>query len=164
MPVHTCVIECVWNGGKYATGGILFWRCTFGGVFIACIYLHARWSYRRQLRALLSCPLSVECYYFPLLVNATKLQVQHVVVVAFSSLVRILGECSTIHSPPVLFFFFSLLFQKVEINLCTLTPLFRPGSVHSGSASWDDCGHAFPDELHESSFLNWFPHYAWTAA
>ena len=32
-------------------------------------------------------------------------------------------------------FFFSLsLFFKVEINSSTLTPLFRPGSVHSGSA------------------------------
>ena len=30
------------------------------------------------------------------------------VVVAFSSLVRILGECSTIHSPTALFFFFFL--------------------------------------------------------
>ena len=29
-----------------------------------------------------------------------------VVVVAFSSLARIWAECSTIHSPPVLFFFF----------------------------------------------------------
>ena len=29
-----------------------------------------------------------------------------VVVVAFSSRARILGECSTIHSPPALFFFF----------------------------------------------------------
>ena len=28
------------------------------------------------------------------------------VVVAFSSLARILGECSTLHSPPALFFFF----------------------------------------------------------
>ena len=53
-----------------------------------------------------------------------------VVVVAFSWLVRILGECSTIHSPPALFLFFS----EVEISLCTLIPLLMPGSVHSGSA------------------------------
>ena len=33
-------------------------------------------------------------------------------------------------SPRLLFFFF-----KVEISLRTLIPLFRPGSVHSGSAS-----------------------------
>ena len=36
-----------------------------------------------------------------------------------------------IHSPPALF-------SKVEISLCTPIPLFRPESVHSGSASWDD--------------------------
>ena len=34
------------------------------------------------------------------------------------------------------FFFFS--FFKVEISLRTRIILFRPGSVHSGSASWDD--------------------------
>ena len=45
------------------------------------------------------------------------------------------GRCSTIHSLPALIFFF-----KVEISLRTLIPLFRPGSVHSGSASWDDSG------------------------
>ena len=28
---------------------------------------------------------------------------------------------------------------------------FRPGSVHSGSANWDDCGQVFPDELRVSS-------------
>ena len=56
----------------------------------------------------------------------TKLVV--VVVVAFSSRARILGECSTSHSPPALFFFY------VEISSRTLIPLFRPGSVHSGSA------------------------------
>ena len=46
---------------------------------------------------------------------------------------RILGECSTIHSLPALFFFFF----KVEISLRTLIPLFSPESVHCGSASWD---------------------------
>ena len=56
------------------------------------------------------------------------------------------------------FFFF-----KVEISLCTLIPLFRPGSVHSGSASWDECDWVFPDDLHVSSFPDRFPHYAWTA-
>ena len=40
-------------------------------------------------------------------------------VMAFSSLARILGECSTIHSPPALFFF---LFFKVEISSRTLIP------------------------------------------
>ena len=45
------------------------------------------------------------------------------------SLARIWGECSTFHSPPALFFF------NVEISLRTLIPIFRPGSVHSGSAN-----------------------------
>ena len=44
---------------------ILFWGCTFGGVYIPCIYSHARWSYRRRFRWLLLCPLSVDrCYFF----------------------------------------------------------------------------------------------------
>ena len=53
------------------------------------------------------------------------------VVVAFSSLARILGECLTIHSlhVPLLLSFF--LFFKVEISLRTLNPLFVPRSVHS---------------------------------
>ena len=42
------------------------------------------------------------------------------------------GECSTILSPPELLFFF---FFKVEIRSRALIPLFRPGSVHSGSAN-----------------------------
>ena len=46
-----------------------------------------------------------------------------VVVVAFSSRARILGEYSTIHSR-LRFFFLS--FFKVEISSCTLTPLLRP--------------------------------------
>ena len=54
-----------------------------------------------------------------------------VVVVAFSSLARIWGECSTIHSPSAFFFFFF----KVEISWRTLISLFGPGSVHSGSVS-----------------------------
>ena len=58
-------------------------------------------------------------------------------------------ECSTIHSPPALFFFF---FFKVEISSHTLIPVFRPGSVHSG---W-----VFPDELRVSSFPDRFPHTA----
>ena len=53
--------------------------------------------------------------------------------VAFSSPARILGECLTIHSLPALFFF------KVQISSRTLIQLFMPGSIHSGSASWDDC-------------------------
>ena len=34
------------------------------------------------------------------------------------------------------FFFFCL----VEISSCTRIPLFLPGLVHRGSASWDNCG------------------------
>ena len=44
-----------------------------------------------------------------------------------------LGECSTIHSPPVLFCCCHLF--EVKISLSTLIPRFMPGSVHSGSAS-----------------------------
>ena len=73
--------------------------------------------------------------------------------VAFSSRARILGECSTIHSPPTRF----LYFLWVEISLCTLIPLFTPGLVHSGSASWDNCDWAFPDELHASLFPDRVP-------
>ena len=51
------------------------------------------------------------------------------VVLSFSLLARIWGECSTIHFPPALFFL------KVEISLCILIPLFMPGSIHSGLAS-----------------------------
>ena len=46
--------------------GILFWGCTFGGVYIPCIYSHARCSYRWQFRSLLLCPLPFELYHFPL--------------------------------------------------------------------------------------------------
>ena len=54
---------------------------------------------------------------------------------------------------PACFFFFF----KVEISLCTLIPLFRPGSVHSGSVRWDNCGWIFPDESHVSLFPDRFP-------
>ena len=59
---------------------------------------------------------------------------------------------------------FSFLFFEVEISSCTLIPLFMPGSVHSGSPSWDDCGRMFPDKLRVSSFPDRLLHYAWTAA
>ena len=60
--------------------------------------------------------------------------------------------------------FLVLFLFLVEISSRTLIPLFRPGSVHSGSASWDDCDQMFPDELRVSSFPGRFPHYAWIAA
>ena len=41
------------------------------------------------------------------------------------------------YSFPVCAFFF-FLFVKVEISSRTLIPLFMPGSIHSGSAEWDD--------------------------
>ena len=81
-----------------------------------------------------------------------------VVVLAFSVLVKILRECSIIHSLPALLFF------KGEISLRTLIPLFMPGSVQSGSANWDDCGQMFPDKLCVSLFLHRFQNYAWTVA
>ena len=81
-------------------------------------------------------------------------------VVAFSSLARIFGECSTIHFPPALFLLLLLpllfplplllllllrrrlllpllllLLSEVEISSRTLIPLCMPGSVRSGSAS-----------------------------
>ena len=68
--------------------------------------------------------------------------VKLVVVVAFSSRARILGECLTIHSLSALF----LLLFKVEISLCTLIPLFTLGLVHSGSVSLDNCNQVFPDK------------------
>ena len=68
---------------------------------------------------------------------------------SLSSLVRIWGECLTIHSMPVFFFLF---FFKVEISSHASIPLFVPGSVHLGSASWDDCGQMYPEELHVSCF------------
>ena len=81
----------------------------------------------------------------------------HKVVASFFSFVRILGERVAIHSLRALLFF--SYFFLVEISSCTLIPLIMPGSVHSGSASWDDCGRAFPDELHASWFPDRFPHY-----
>ena len=65
-------------------------------------------------------------------------------------------ECTTIHSLPALFFFF----LEVEISSWTLIPLFRPGLVHSGSVSWDNCGQTFPEKLRVSSSPDRFPHYA----
>ena len=60
--------------------------------------------------------------------------------------------------------FFLFYFFKVEISSSKLIPLFRPQTVHSGSASWDDCSWVFPDELLVSLFPDRFPHTAWTAA
>ena len=42
--------------------------------------------------------------------------------------------------------------------------IFMPASVHGGSASGDDYGRMFPDKLRVNSFLDRFPHCAWTTA
>ena len=39
----------------------------------------------------------------------------------------------------------------------------RPGSIHSGSENWNNCGRAFPDELCMSLFSWWFPDSWWFA-
>ena len=85
-----------------------------------------------------------------------------VVVVAFSTLVRILGERSTIDSPPALKMFF--LYWSWDWFAHTNSTPHARGSVHSGLASWDDCGQMFPDKLRVSSFPDRFPHYALTEA
>ena len=58
-------------------------------------------------------------------------------------------------------FFVGFVLFLVEISLRTLIPLFRSGSVHSGSVSWDNCDQVLSDKLHVSSFPDRFPHYAW---
>ena len=50
-----------------------------------------------------------------------------------------------------------IFFFSVEIGSRTLIPLFTPGSVYSGSASWDDCDRVFPNVLRVSSFPDRFP-------
>ena len=54
-------------------------------------------------------------------------------------------------------------FFKSKISSGTLIPFFMRGSVHSGSASWDDCRRMFPYMLRVSSFPDMFLHYVWTA-
>ena len=65
---HLCRRVCLKWRVYMPLGGILFWGWTFGGVYIPCIYSHARWSYLRRFRSLLLCPLSFARYYFPLFV------------------------------------------------------------------------------------------------
>ena len=94
-----------------------------------CMILHHTLLYCPVLYCLVSC-------------TAWYCEAVVVMVVAFSSLARILGEGLTIHSPPALF-----IFSKVEISLCPPIPLFRPGSLHSGSEVETTLA-----ELHVSSF------------
>ena len=51
-------------------------------------------------------------------------------------------------------------FFKMEISSRTQIPLFRPGSVCCGSASWDDCDQVFTDKVRVWSFPDRVPHYA----
>ena len=82
------------------------------------------------------------------------------VVVVLFLLVKILQEHLTTHSPPVLFFFFFW----VKISLCILIPLFMPGSDHSGSSSWDDCGRCSLTSCVWACFRIGFPQNALIAA
>ena len=68
-----------------------------------------------------------------------------VVMEAVSSHARIMGEDLMNQPLPVLFLLF-----KMEITSCAPIPLFE--SVHSGSASWDNCGWALLYELPVNSF------------
>ena len=58
-----------------------------------------------------------------------------------------LGESFFSPVPRLRFFFF---FQ-VEIRPRALIPFVMPKSVHSGSATWDDCDRTFADKLRVSS-------------
>ena len=60
---------------------------------------------------------------YPTVLTSVRMMIM---MMAFSSLARILGECLTIYSPRVLFFFFFVCF-KVDISSRTLIPLFMPG-------------------------------------
>ena len=40
-------------------GDNLSWGCTFGGVYVPCIYSHARWWYRRRFRSVV---VSLACW------------------------------------------------------------------------------------------------------
>ena len=86
--------------------------------------------------------------------------------VAFSSRVRFWKNFRQFISRMHLDFFSFIFFFFWKWRLCCahLIPLFRPGSVNSGSASRDDCRRVFPDELRVSSFPDRFPHYACTVA
>ena len=67
-----CTFTPLWKKIHLWWSLYLWKRVTFGGVFIPCIYSHARWSYRRRFRSLRLCPLSVERYYFPLFGDTSR--------------------------------------------------------------------------------------------
>ena len=62
------------------------------------------------------------------------------------------GEVRQITPSLHFFYFLFSLFFLLEITLHKAIPLFRPGLVHNGSVSWDDCGSSFHDELRVSLF------------
>ena len=110
-------------------------------------------------------PWQRRCTGRPAAVTSTETQITTVMVVlAFSSLARIFGRMVDHSLPACAFVWGEGGGRRVEISLCTLIPLFMPGSVHSGSASWDECSWTLPDKLHVSLLPYMFPHYAWTAA
>ena len=77
--------------------------------------------------------------------------------VAFSSLARILGECSTIHSPPAAVFFLKCILARAHKSLGQDQPIMaQPAETTVAQCSLD--------ELRESSFPDRLPHYDWTAA
>ena len=159
-----CCVPCM-----YSKINSLCWLKTFI-ITAICLsfYAHIHWfRYVRWVASLISsrvqqtassrkvkCTcISLCCLLYTHKVVAVKL--------AFASLARILVRRLD-HSLPTCPFFF--LFSLIEISSRTLIPLFRPGSVRSGSVSWNDRGQVFLDELSANSFPDRFPHYAWTVA
>ena len=65
-------------------------------------------------------------------------------------------------SPPVPLNFFFFFWSGV-LARAHYFHSFMSGTVHNGSAGWDDCGRMFPGKLRVRSFLGKFPHHTWTA-
>ena len=80
-------------------------------------------------------------------------------VVAFSSRARILGECSTTHSPHAHFFFFFDKWRSARAH-----KVHSLGQEQSTVAQRDDRRRVVPGQLCVGSCPNRFPHYACTAA
>ena len=45
---------------------------TLGGVYVLCIYSHAKWSYRRRFKSLLLCPCLLSAVNVPMFVHSTQ--------------------------------------------------------------------------------------------
>ena len=108
-----------------------------------------RWSHNLSAPSAAVCSVVPACCLF---------------VFCFSLACEDLGRMFDNSFPACVFFVCFVLFCFGGISLRTLIPLFRLRSVHSGSASWDDCDRVLPDELRVSSFPDRFPHYAWIVA